>query len=357
MRERLRTRFDPNRRVPWLSTLAVTSLLSAIALRAQSSPGKDPDPSPVIHITSKLVLLDAIVENKKTGELIGTLGQDDFRIYEDGVQQKVSYFSHNQLPLSVVFLFDLTDTVQPILKPLADGALEVMNHLKPEDEAAIMVFSSHTEVLQGFTTDRSLAAAAIAKAAEMKSSEGTFIHEDMHEAVQQATKSTIPGSRRVLVWLTDGTANLENALTQKMIGKSAPAHLHTKTEAVNELQHSGVVVAGLIDKSAMTDAVVGAMDMTPLFFLAGARVGDIRKYAEMTGGPVLNTSKTEVAVRLALLIDQLRNRYTFGYKPADSHGDESFHKLRVTLAPEVYREHPALTKGDIAVRTKTGYFP
>jgi len=85
---------------------------------------------------------------------------------------------HDQLPLSVVFLFDLAETVRPTLKPLAQGAYEMLGHLKPQDEVSIMVFSSHTELLQGFTTDRALASAAIARASEMKSTEGTFIHED-----------------------------------------------------------------------------------------------------------------------------------------------------------------------------------
>jgi len=343
-------------KIIWLYTLAVTSLVGVMPLCAQSPPDLDRDSVPLIRVSSRLVLLDAMVKNKKTGELIGTLSQDDFRIYDDGVPQQISYFSHDQLPLSVVFLFDLTDSVQPILKPLADAAHEVLNHLKPEDETAIMGFSSHTELLQDFTTDRSLAADAIEKAAGMKSSEATFIHEDMYEAIQQAVKSTIPGSRRVLVWLTDGTANFENSLTQKTIGKSAPAHLHSKAEAINELEHSEVVVAALIDRSARTDALIAAADINPLAFIGGARVGDIRRYAEMTGGPVLNTSKTGIAARLALLIDQLRNRYTFGYKPGDSGGDERFRKLQVALVPTVYSEHPGLTKADIVVRTKTGYF-
>jgi len=340
----------------WLYTLALTSQVGVMPLCAQSPSDLDRESVPLIRVSPKLVLLDAIVENKKTGELIGTLSQDDFRIYDDGVPQQISYFSHDQLPLSVVFLFDLTDTVRPILKPLADATHEVLNHLKPEDETAIMVFSSHTELLQDFTTDRSLAADAIEKAAGMKSREGTFIHEDMHEAIQQAVKSTIPGSRRVLVWLTDGTANFENSLTQKTIGKSAPAHLHSKAEAIDELEHSAVVVAALIERSARTDAMIAAADANPLAFIVGARVGDIRRYADMTGGPVLNTSKTKVAARLALLIDQLRNRYTFGYKPGDSRGDERFRKLQVVLGPTVYKEHPSLTTKDIVVRTKTGYF-
>ena len=241
--------------------------------------------APVIRVSSELVVLDVLVENKKTGTPISNLEAKDFAVTEDGEHQRITYFSHDQLPLSVVFLFDLTETVQPILKPLAEGAFEILGHLKPQDQVANMVFSSHTELLQDFTTDRQLAAAAVKKASEMSSGQGTFIHEDMYEAVEQALKSTPPETRRVLVWLTDGTANLENSFTQKTIGQEAPARLHTKEESTTKLMQSGVVVAALIDRSAATDAFIAAADVSPLAFVIGARTGDINRYADITGGP------------------------------------------------------------------------
>ena len=313
----------------------------------QESAPVQADAGSTIHVSTKFVVLDAEVENKKTGNLIGTLKSDDFVLSEDGVPQQITYFSHDQLPLSVVFLFDLTETVRPALASLAGGAREVLGHLKPQDEVAVMVFSSHAELLQGFTTDRSLAADAIGKASSMKTGEGTFIHESMYEAVDEAMKSTAPGSRKVLVWLTDGTANQENARTRKIMGKEAPAYLHTKEEATASLLRSGVVVSALIDRTAETDAV-----MVAFFFVA--HMGDIRKYADLTGGPVLNTSKKEVADRLAELIYQLRGRYTLGYKPTNVKPDGTFCKLELRLRPDTYAKLPEMQ--DVVVRTRTGYF-
>jgi VWFA-related protein len=310
--------------------------------------------APTIRVSTQFVVLDALVENKKTGNLVGTLQANDFALSEDGVSQPITYFSHDQLPLSVVFLFDLTESVHPALASLGAGAREILGHLKPQDEVAVMTFSSHTELLQGFTTDRSLAADAIGKASKMKSGEGTFIHESMYEAVDEAMKSTAPGSRKVMVWLTDGTANFENAHTKKLLGKEAPAYLHTKEEATASLLHSGVVVAALIDRTAATDAIVLAADVNPFAMFIGARTGDIRKYADLTGGPVLNTSKTEVADRLAELIDELRGRYTLGYKPTTTKPDGTFCKLQVRLSPDVRKGLP--DQQDIVVRANAGYY-
>lgn len=343
-----------------IATMLSLCLICAWCAVAQQSPRtliqSSGAETPPIRVSSEVVLLDAVVEDRKTGNSIEGLEAKDFIVAEDGALQRVIYFSHDQLPLSVVFLFDLTDTVRPVLKPLAQAAQEMLGHLKPQDEVSIMVFSSHTELLQDFTADHVLAAAAVERASRMKSREGTFIHEDMNEAIDQSLKSTVPDCRRVLVWLTDGTANFENSFTQQTIGKQAPAHLHTKKEARIKLLESGVVVAGLIERSALTDAVVAAADANPFSFMYGGRVGDIGNYSDLTGGPVLSTDKKEIAERLSNLIDELRGRYTLGYEPSTPKPAGSFCKLRVTLAPATYQAHTEVRKSDVLVRSKRGYY-
>jgi VWFA-related protein len=316
-------------------------------------PAQADDPS-TIRVSTQFVVLDALVENKKTGTLIGTLQAKDFTLSEDGIPQQITYFSHDQLPLSVVFLFDLTESVSPALRPLAEGAREILGHLKTQDEVAVMTFSSHTELLQNFTTDRSVTADAIRRASRQKSDDGTFIHESMYEAIDQAMKSTTPNSRRVLVWFTDGTANLENSMTRKVMGQQAPTELHTKDEATQKLLRSSVVVSALIDRTAKTDALLVAADVNPFAFIFAARTGDIRKYTDLTGGPILNTSKKEVADRLAELIDQLRGRYTLGYRPSVAKAAGTFCKLRLQLSLDARKE--GFEHQDVVIRTKIGYY-
>jgi VWFA-related protein len=236
------------------------------------------------------------------------------------------------------------------LKPLATGTRQVLDHLKPEDEVAIMGFSSRTILLQDFTTDRSLAAAAVAKASDMKDEDGTFIHEDMYEAIDQAFKSTLPGSRRVLVWLTDGSANLQNRFTQKMIGAHSPERLHSRQEATDKLVRSGVVISALIERSAAGDATIA------FAFLGGSHMGDVNRYANLTGGPVLKTSKPEVAAKLGELIDELRRRETLGYKPMSVKPAGTYCKLKLQLSPEFFAKHPEIKRNDIVIQTKQSYY-
>src|SRR5919108_369295 len=62
----------------------------------------------VVRVSSDLVVLDALVLDKKKGRPIGGLGREDFELYEDGVRQEISYFGQSELPLSIMFLLDVS---------------------------------------------------------------------------------------------------------------------------------------------------------------------------------------------------------------------------------------------------------
>jgi hypothetical protein len=78
--------------------------------------------APVFHATSELVLLDVQVIHSKTKTANGNLRADDFQVTEDGAPQQITFFGRDQLPLSIVFLVDLRQSVRGVLRRLAGGA-------------------------------------------------------------------------------------------------------------------------------------------------------------------------------------------------------------------------------------------
>lgn len=325
---------------------------------AQKQPFEDTPSIPVLRVTSSLVLLDAIVAERKTGRLETGLTANDFILEEDGIPQKIRYFSQDKLPLSIVLLFDLTESVQPNLKNIGAGALEVLKHLKPEDEVAVMTFSSSAQMLQPFTTDRQAVATAIQCAAQSKSNEATFLDEDVYEGAEITLKATIPDSRRVLVFFTDGTANYVNPVTRKLYGKNAPMQLHTREDAQKKLLQTGVTVSALIDRSSAKEAAIVAAAVNPVSLMLGVnpRIDDVQRYATETGGPVLHESGHQAAVRLAALIEELRERYTMAYVPSTPRPVGTLCHLTLKLTPHALANHPELKHGHYAVQTRKGYY-
>src|SRR5215470_11012068 len=83
-------------------------------LNGQSTQAEEP----VFRLDVREVILDAQVLDKKTRHFVPALKPEDFQVYEDDQPQHLTAFSRDKLPLSVVILFDLTDSVRPVLKTL-----------------------------------------------------------------------------------------------------------------------------------------------------------------------------------------------------------------------------------------------
>ncbi len=311
-------------------------LLTALTMHLAQAPQHTTE---TLHVSTQLVLVDVSVEIKKTGKPIIGLGAADFEIAEDGKPQWITSVGNDLLPLSLVFLFDLTDTVHPVIQHLADGAAEVLRHLRPQDEVAVMTFSSHTKLEERFTRDRMTAVEGIdAASASYDRGEPTFVFEDLWEAARQSAASRVTDARRVQVWVTDGSAN--DQATERDRAQHAPAVLHTEAEATTALLRSGVVVSALIEKSSLHGS---------------GRFGDVERYAAITGGPVLYATEGDAAPRLATLLDSLRARYTLAYKPAEPKPEGTVCRLKVKLSPAFWTAHPAMTARDVAVRARESY--
>jgi hypothetical protein len=79
--------------------------------------------------------------------------------------------------------------------------------------------------------------------------------------------------------------------------------------------------------------------------------GDAHKYAELTGGQAIGLGGKRVEERLGELIDDLRSRYTIGYRPMEEKPAGTFCNIRVSLAPDI-----ALRPRDWKVLVRAGYY-
>lgn len=307
------------------------------------------------HSDVHLVLVDVQVINKKTHQIDGSLKQDDLRVYEDGVQQRISAFSHDKLPLSIILLIDLTDSVRPVLQSLSQGALVALQHLRPQDRVAVLVYSASTSLVQGFTTDRSLTAAAIERAAHRKSREAAFFNEGVYQAATYLSAASNPESRRVILWFTDNVPNVPSDELKEREGKSLSGkELHTEKQALGELFRTGTVVCTLLKRSVMSDeedAHIRSEEGSDRIDRMMHPPGDVYKYANATGGLVVESDEKKLPAKLAELIDDLRLRYTLGYSPSVAKPKGSFCSIKVELAPAVKK----LQKG-LMIKARQGYY-
>lgn len=317
---------------------------------------QEPSPAlPVFRVTARVAVVDAQVLDKKSHRPVKNLTQDDFEVYEDGVRQKLTSFSQDELPLSMVLLFDLTDSVRPVLRPLADNALRALQHLKPEDEVSVMTYSASAQVLQDFTRDRDLAVRAIRKASKTESDEAAFFNEGIFRAATQLEKSRISGSRRVIIWFTDDIPNIPSEEIRAHYGRSlGKAPLHTAQDSLKELLRSGGAVFTLLQRSRMSDEQF-SYNLSKGFETQVSRMqhppGDVYEYAVATDGDVVEAAGKKTADRLAEMIDSIRLRYTLSYHPVTQRPPGHFCAIKVKLTPAARKAH-----GGIVIEAKRGYY-
>jgi VWFA-related protein len=332
----------------WALFLLIFGLSILTQLRGQNSQSGEP----VFRINVRLVQVDTQVLNKKTRHAARELKKEDFEIYEDNIRQQVSSFSQDTLPLSVVLLFDLTDSVRPVLKSLGEGALEALHHLKPEDEVTVMVYAASAQVLQEATTDRSLAVAAIEKASRMESGEAAFFNEGIFQAADELTKSKNAYNRRVIIWLTDNVPNIpsEDSVPLRYRRSLNGAMPHTQADAMRHLLRTNTVVCSLVKQSDMSISGESGLMSKPAERMLHPP-GEVYKYAAVTGGQVIEFKKKELSEKLALLIDDLRLRYSLGYHPSAQKPKGKYCAIKVKLTPETKK-----AIGNVTVEARQGYY-
>ena len=329
------------RRSGCVSFLFQVLLLAGCKVCAQENAAAAGETS-TLHVSSQLVLVDVAVEGRKSGKPVVGLSPADFAVQEDGELQTVTSLSQDTLPLSLTLLLDLTDTVHPVLLHLAAGADALLHHLRPQDEVAVMTFSSGARRVQGFTRDRMTAREALDDAsATYDRAEPTFVFEDLWQASTQSARTHLPDARRVQVWLTDGSANDQDM--QRGLAQHAPAILHSEAQATAALEASGAVVATLLERTPEA----AAHD--------SGRFGDIERFARLTGGPVVWATAADTENRLSSLLDGLRLRYTLGYRPRQARPDGTLCRLHVELSPAFFAGHPEFKQRDLAVRSRESY--
>lgn len=303
--------------------MAILMALSPVFILAQQ-----PEPMDVVKVNTDLVVFDAQVIDKKSKRTLGDLTKDDFTITENGVKQEVSYFSRDELPLSIILLLDVSRSVRPIIHEIRDGALNALQRLKPEDEVAVMAFGTTYQMVQDFTKDRRVVSEKIESAtADDRLGNGTFLSSALESAATHMQKAPTPGSRRVIIIITDNIAVTPDRETNYI---------------VDELLDSGTVVYGLIVQAAFGK------------FFKIMSLGQLSKgvndFVERTGGEIVGANKKEVDEKLGLVIDRLRARYQLGFRPVNTSDDGKFRPVEIKVAEGKKRKEKPL------VLTKRGYY-
>ena len=152
----------------------------------------------VIRVSTTLVTIPVSVMDRD-GRYVPNLLKDDFRIWEDGVEQDVAFFASVDKPFSVVLMLDTSPSTQFRMEDIQDAAITFVSQLRPDDQVMVVSFNDDIKVLSEFTTNRSQLNRAIQRA---RTDDGTRLY-DAVDMVMNKYLSRIQG-RKAVVLFTDG---------------------------------------------------------------------------------------------------------------------------------------------------------
>lgn len=156
----------------------------------------------VVRVDTNLVSIPVAVMDRG-GKFITDLRREDFRVYENGVEQQVAFFAPVEQPFTVVLLLDTSPSTRFKLKDIQDAAIAFIDQLRPEDRAVGVTFNSQLRVLNRMMRDRQGLRKAIGS---ISIGPGTYLYATVDVMLNKLFRR-IPG-RKALVLFTDGVDTL-----------------------------------------------------------------------------------------------------------------------------------------------------
>ena len=152
----------------------------------------------VVRVNTTLVTVPVSVMDRN-GKYIPNLRQEDFHIYEDGVEQQVAYFAAIEKPFTVALMIDTSRSTRFRLEDIQDAAIRFVEQLRPEDRVLVVSFDDDIEVLTEATNDRNELRRAIRRT---RTGGGTRLYDAVDTVINQRF-NRISG-RKAIVLFTDG---------------------------------------------------------------------------------------------------------------------------------------------------------
>ena len=276
-----------------------------------------------VTVRTEMVNVNVLARQKTTGRIISNLAKEDFSVFEDGVPQTISYFSQQELPLSIVLLVDRAGCINAFSDQIRDATIKTLGNLKAEDEVAIMTFSSKVNLAQPFTRDRDLISRQITSVEKQHRSEQHYFNAGMHAAATYMHKAANPAGRRAIIVLTSLEASVDfSRISEK--------------EALQAVLESGAVVSGVLVKTIGGRIEQGVRGKpTSILRHIGLPSGSLKLFVTETGGELISEAPEKMEDALTRLLNNIAESYSLAYLPTNSTRDGKRRRIGLKISPAV----------------------
>lgn len=291
------------RRIPLVLLRGSAFVFCWLLLGATATPQQTPGAK--FGVKTTLVVVPVSVTDRANRFVVG-LEKKNFKIFEDGVEQKISQFSGEDVPLSVGILVDTSASIGSKISTSREAVVEFLKTMNVQDEAFLIDFNDHADLAVPFTHSPTQ---ITDKLASVTPDGTTALLDGVNLGVETIKQAHNP--RKALLLISDGGENSSR---------------YTLSDVKETIRKADVQVyaMGVFDPLAKLGLGLGPVS-GPAF---------LSNLCEQTGGRVFPASSYTTLPNIARRIGiELRNQYVLAYSPLKQESNGEYRKLDVKVDP------------------------
>lgn len=287
------------------------------------------DDSEIIKVDTQIVSVPVKVLDR-SGRFIGGLKKENFKVFEDGVDQEIASFGNEEQPFTVALALDMSYSAKFKAEEIQNAALAFIGQLRPEDKVMVISFDSEVYVQCEPTNDRKVLRAAIRRT---RISYGTSLYDAMDLVINNRLKRI--AGRKAIVLFSDGVDtsssqandfnNLSDAL--ELDALIYPIEYDTFNE-VQAMRRGSVII-----QPGKPPEITGTMNDKGTTAAEYEKASEyLNQLADRTGGRLYKaTTLANLSSAFSRIASELREYYSLGYYPTDESKAGKNHKIKVKV--------------------------
>jgi VWFA-related protein len=276
-------------------------------------------PPVTLHVEVPEVTVDVGVLLEKTHQFVPGLKPGNFKVYEDGKEQKVIGFKRVEAPITALLILEFAATNYHFVYDMRNSAFAFAEQLRPQDYVAMMTFDMRTQIVTDFTQDKRQVLESI-NSLRIPGFSETNVFDALYEGLDRVSR--IDGQKYIIL-IASGRDTFSKITLDKILDKVK------KTPDVTIFTVSTGAVARI-----MSDARGGMRgQQREMDYLQGDN--QMQTWARMTGGMFFAPRFVgELPDDFNSINQAIRSKYELIYHPTNAKQDGSFRKIKVELVDE-----------------------
>ncbi|HEU4931703.1 MAG TPA: VWA domain-containing protein [Pyrinomonadaceae bacterium] len=287
---------------------------------ADPNVGGDITEGDVIRVDSQLVTLNISVIDRGTNRGLVGLGQSDFKLFEDGDEQRVVQFESSSAPFDLILLIDLSGSTREVVKLIRAAALRFVQAARPADRIGVITFAGEATVVSPLTADREVLRQRIETIDTARGD--TKLYDATNFAMDEVLKESKKSRRSAIVLMSDGLDGTIPGIS----GQQGSRRSYQETLR-NIQEFDGVLYTLWLNTEY---EAMSPLDTQPEAFDAGH--DRMKEMADAGGGVFYEVERlTDLAGAYEQVVADLGTMYSLAYRPSNSTRDGKWRAIKIKV--------------------------